>query len=213
VGLPEDWPPGQDSYGNRMGERYHFVTSWRFEAPLTAVWSVLLDIERYPGWWKNFRSARIVKGDGRSVGSVIECDVRGSLPYSLKYSLEVMEAEHIEQPSYGLLGYPVLQAADILHVRANLVPVGKDQASHLELTREIARRFNYLYRELEPSQGIQPGLFRHLDKISGEILDVLVHHERRYSLVQRLLKSCWGSPAKKMPRYSLRVSAASMTGV
>jgi tryptophanyl-tRNA synthetase len=63
---------------------------------------------------------------------------------------EVMEAEHIEQPSYGLLGYPVLQAADILHVRANLVPVGKDQASHLELTREIAHRFNYLYGEVFP---------------------------------------------------------------
>ncbi len=63
---------------------------------------------------------------------------------------EVMEAEHIEQASYGLLGYPVLQAADILHVRANLVPVGKDQASHLELTREIARRFNYLYRDVFP---------------------------------------------------------------
>ncbi len=63
---------------------------------------------------------------------------------------EVMDAEHIEQPSYGLLGYPVLQAADILHVRANLVPVGKDQASHVELTREIARRFNYLYGEVFP---------------------------------------------------------------
>ncbi len=63
---------------------------------------------------------------------------------------EVMDAEHIEAPSYGLLGYPVLQAADILHVRANLVPVGKDQASHLELTREIARRFNYLYGEVFP---------------------------------------------------------------
>jgi tryptophanyl-tRNA synthetase len=58
---------------------------------------------------------------------------------------EIMDSEHIEQPAYGLLGYPVLQAADILHVRANLVPVGKDQASHLEVTREIARRFNFLY--------------------------------------------------------------------
>lgn len=63
---------------------------------------------------------------------------------------EIMDAEHIEQPSYGLLGYPVLQAADILHVRANLVPVGKDQASHLEVTREIARRFNYLYGDVFP---------------------------------------------------------------
>ena len=63
---------------------------------------------------------------------------------------EVMDAEHIEQPSYGLLGYPVLQAADILHVRANLVPVGKDQASHIEVTRELARRFNFLYGEVFP---------------------------------------------------------------
>lgn len=63
---------------------------------------------------------------------------------------EVMDAEHIENPSYGLLGYPVLQAADILHVKADLVPVGKDQESHIELTRELARRFNYLYGEVFP---------------------------------------------------------------
>ena len=47
--------------------------------------------------------------------------------------------------SYGLLGYPVLQAADILIYRAHAVPVGKDQAAHLELSREIARRFNHLF--------------------------------------------------------------------
>src|SRR5512143_3837495 len=63
---------------------------------------------------------------------------------------EVMDAEHIENPSYGLLGYPVLQAADILHVKANLVPVGRDQESHIELTRELARRFNFLYGEVFP---------------------------------------------------------------
>jgi tryptophanyl-tRNA synthetase len=63
---------------------------------------------------------------------------------------EMMRNLHIEQPSYGLLGYPVLQAADILMVRANLVPVGKDQASHLEVTREIARRFNDLYGPVFP---------------------------------------------------------------
>jgi len=63
---------------------------------------------------------------------------------------EVMADLHVEQPSLGLLSYPVLQAADILCVRANLVPVGKDQASHLELTREIARRFNTLYEETLP---------------------------------------------------------------
>ena len=58
---------------------------------------------------------------------------------------DVMRDAHIEIPSMGLLGYPVLQAADILMVRANLVPVGKDQASHIEVTREIAREFNRLY--------------------------------------------------------------------
>src|SRR5215210_1743022 len=63
---------------------------------------------------------------------------------------DVMRDLEIENPSYGLLGYPVLQAADITMVRANLVPVGKDQASHLEVTREIARRFNELYGEVFP---------------------------------------------------------------
>ena len=63
---------------------------------------------------------------------------------------EVMQDLEIEQPSAGLLIYPVLQAADILCVRANLVPVGKDQASHLEVTREIARRFNGLYGDTLP---------------------------------------------------------------
>lgn len=51
-------------------------------------------------------------------------------------------------PGYGLLGYPVLQAADILIYRADFVPVGQDQLPHLELTREIARRFNSLYGEV-----------------------------------------------------------------
>jgi tryptophanyl-tRNA synthetase len=47
--------------------------------------------------------------------------------------------------TYGFLGYPLLQAADILIYKASFVPVGEDQASHVELTREVARRFNSLY--------------------------------------------------------------------
>jgi len=50
----------------------------------------------------------------------------------------------------GLLGYPVLQAADILLPRAHLVPVGKDNEAHVEITREIARRFNRMYGEVLP---------------------------------------------------------------
>ncbi len=52
--------------------------------------------------------------------------------------------------TYGFLGYPCLQAADILLYKADVVPVGEDQLPHLELTREIGRRFNFLYGELFP---------------------------------------------------------------
>jgi tryptophanyl-tRNA synthetase len=52
---------------------------------------------------------------------------------------------------FGLLGYPVLQAADILMPRAHLVPVGKDNIAHVELSAEIARRFNRLYGEVFPA--------------------------------------------------------------
>ena len=55
----------------------------------------------------------------------------------------------IEMP-LALLGYPVLQAADILCVRGDIVPVGKDNIAHVEVTREIARRFNFLYGETLP---------------------------------------------------------------
>ncbi|HPV01944.1 MAG TPA: tryptophan--tRNA ligase, partial [Clostridiales bacterium] len=52
--------------------------------------------------------------------------------------------------TYGFLGYPCLQAADILIYKAEAVPVGEDQLPHVEMTREIARRFNYLYGEVFP---------------------------------------------------------------
>ncbi len=52
--------------------------------------------------------------------------------------------------TYGFLGYPVLQAADIIIYKGQGVPVGVDQLPHVELTREIARRFNFLYREVFP---------------------------------------------------------------
>lgn len=52
--------------------------------------------------------------------------------------------------TYGFLGYPCLQAADILIYKANAVPVGEDQVPHVELTREIARRFNYLFGDVFP---------------------------------------------------------------
>ncbi len=63
---------------------------------------------------------------------------------------EMAQAAHLSTMPFGLLGYPVLQAADILLPRATLVPVGKDNAAHVEVAREIARRFNSLYGEVFP---------------------------------------------------------------
>ncbi len=66
------------------------------------------------------------------------------------YKEQQQELESKDIATYGFLGYPVLQAADILMYQAHAVPVGIDQAPHVELTREIARRFNFLYGEFFP---------------------------------------------------------------
>lgn len=76
-----------------MPAQYHFRTDWAFQGRLGAVWNAVLDIEHYPAWWSNFRRVKLLRGDGKAPGSVIECEVRGSLPYSLSYALEVIGAE------------------------------------------------------------------------------------------------------------------------
>ncbi|OGP28886.1 MAG: tryptophan--tRNA ligase [Deltaproteobacteria bacterium GWA2_57_13] len=66
------------------------------------------------------------------------------------YKEQMRELEGRDLSTYGFLGYPVLQAADITMYKANKVPVGVDQAPHVELTREIVRRFNQVYRVIFP---------------------------------------------------------------
>lgn len=66
------------------------------------------------------------------------------------YKQQLKELKGKEITNYSFLGYPVLQAADILVYRASVVPVGEDQLPHIEMTREIARRFNELYGEVLP---------------------------------------------------------------
>ncbi len=61
------------------------------------------------------------------------------------YKDQIEKLAHKDLTNYGFLGYPLLMAADILVYRANMVPVGEDQIPHIEMTREIARRFNNLY--------------------------------------------------------------------
>jgi tryptophanyl-tRNA synthetase len=61
------------------------------------------------------------------------------------YKDQQLQLAEKDLATYGFLGYPVMQGADILIYRSNMVPVGEDQVSHLELVRELARRFNFLY--------------------------------------------------------------------
>lgn len=61
------------------------------------------------------------------------------------YKEQIREIENKDLNNYGFLGYPILQAADILIYKAHFVPVGEDQLAHLELSREITRRFNNFY--------------------------------------------------------------------
>lgn len=74
----------------------------------------------------------------------------GLLERNPTYKEQLRELAGRNLTTYGFLGYPVLQAADILIYKATIVPVGIDQAAHLELTREIVRKFNRLYGNVFP---------------------------------------------------------------
>ena len=80
------------------------------------------------------------------------------------YKDQIREIENRDLNTYGFLGYPVLQTSDIILYRAQFVPVGEDQASHLELSREITRRFNSLYGNVFPEP---KALFTRTPKVPG----------------------------------------------
>jgi len=80
------------------------------------------------------------------------------------YKEQIKEIVGKDLSTYGFLGYPVLQAADITIYKANKVPVGVDQAPHVELTREIVRRFNQFYRPIFPEPEV---LLTEAQKVPG----------------------------------------------
>jgi tryptophanyl-tRNA synthetase len=80
------------------------------------------------------------------------------------YKDQMEQLAHKDLATYGFLGYPVLQAADILMYKADGVPVGMDQVPHVEMTREIARRFNHLYRPIFPEP---EALLTEIPKLTG----------------------------------------------
>ena len=83
------------------------------------------------------------------------------------YKEQLRQLESKEINTYGFLGYPVLMASDILVYKANKIPVGKDQQAHIELSREIARRFNHLYEPVFPEPEALYTEFKVLPGIDG----------------------------------------------
>src|SRR3954466_9236079 len=107
----------------------------------------------------------------------------------------------LTEPTYGLLGYPVLQAADILSVKGDVVPVGRDQESHIELTREIARRFNRLFapvfpepRSLIPEVGLLPGTDGR-EKM-GKSLDNAIYLSDEAKVVEKKVMRMYTDPSR-----------------
>ncbi len=93
------------------------------------------------------------------------------------YKDQIEKLSHKDLTTYGFLGYPLMQSADILIYRAHFVPVGEDQVPHIEITREVARRFNHLFgREPGFEQKVKAAVAK-LGKSNGKTFELL---KKRY---------------------------------
>lgn len=106
---------------------------------------------------------------------------------------EMASAAGLDALPFGLVGYPVLQAADILLPRAHLVPVGRDNLPHVEVAREIARRFNHLYGEVFPEpepllseQQVLPGIHG-LQKMSKSLDNAILLSDPAEEVQRRVM--------------------------
>jgi tryptophanyl-tRNA synthetase len=102
--------------------------------------------------------------------------------------------------TYGFLGYPLLQTADIIIYRAKYVPVGVDQVPHLEISREIARRFNYLYKEVFPEPEALLTEFPKVPGVDGRKMsksyDNAIYLSDSPKIVEQKLKTMTTDPAR-----------------
>ena len=153
VGALESWVALQEQYENfHLIADYHALTtdldtSKILDNTIEMIidWlSVGIDPERSP----IFRQSQIKEhSELHLIFSMLITTARLERNPTLKEQIKDLKIVNIV---YGHLGYPVLQAADILLYKGNLVPVGEDQAPHIEITREIARKFNSVYGEVFP---------------------------------------------------------------
>lgn len=111
------------------------------------------------------------------------------------------ELKHKDLSTYGFLGYPLLQTADVALYQADLVPVGQDQVAHIELSREVIRRFNYLYSEIFPEP--QPLLTKtpKVPGLDGRKMSKSYHNSIYISdpteSIEKKIKQCLTDPARQ----------------
>ncbi len=157
VGALQNWVKLQDEY-----ESYHFVADWHM---LTTGYEDTLGLRQ--DTWEMVADWLACGLDPHKATFFVQSRLPEHAELHLLFSM-VTPLSWLERvPSYreqldnirdrdlrtyGFLGYPLLQAADILMYKANAVPVGEDQVPHVELTREVARRFNLGYGELDISE-------------------------------------------------------------
>ncbi|HUO76899.1 MAG TPA: tryptophan--tRNA ligase [Thermodesulfovibrionales bacterium] len=117
------------------------------------------------------------------------------------YKEKIQELKDRDLSTYGFLGYPLLQTADIIIYRARYVPVGVDQVPHLEISREIARRFNYLYKEVFPEPEALLTEFPKVPGVDGRKMsksyDNAVYLSDPPDVVEQKLRTMITDPARK----------------
>jgi tryptophanyl-tRNA synthetase len=158
VGALQNWVKLQDEY-----ESYHFVADWHM---LTTGYENTLDLHQ--DTWEMVADWLACGLDPNKATFFVQSRLPEHAELHLLFSMVTPlswlervptykeQLENIRDRdinTYGFLGYPLLQAADILMYKANYVPVGEDQVPHVEFAREVARRFNLVFGELQPCEG------------------------------------------------------------
>jgi len=117
------------------------------------------------------------------------------------YKEKIQELKDRDLSTYGFLGYPLLQTADIIIYKARFVPVGVDQVPHLEISREIARRFNYLYGETFPEPEALLTEFPKVPGVDGRKMsksyDNAIYLSDPPDVVEQKLRTMMTDPARK----------------
>jgi len=170
VGALENWVSLQGEYQNyHLVADYHALTT---DPDTSAIYQNSLDMVIDwlaagidPAISPVFRQSQVKEhAELHLLFSMLITTARLERNPSLKEQVRDLELETV---AYGHLGYPVLQAADILIYKGEVVPVGEDQLPHIEITREIARRFNTQYRPVFPEPEGKVTKFARLPGLDG----------------------------------------------